>query len=322
MSVWYDNEAKRYRIRIRRGGQEVRKILPSGITRRQADEKHTDILREFFDQSDLGKRPSYTIADALNRLIEEELPKLRTAHHVKSNIRALLPLVRGRTLSDCGAVAENYRRTAGLADATINRRLAVLRRVCTLAYREWRWLDRPVHIRLLQENNARHEYLDRGEVEILAWLAEAWLQIAGDEALIAAYSGMRRGEIWAVREFDGETATLRDTKNRRPRLVPVIERIRKPLERFMGAERPHPRTVHKAFKRAAVAIGRPDLHFHDLRHTTASLLINAGVDLYTVGKILGHLDTRTTARYAHLTLDKQREAVERIAPGRIRKKAK
>jgi site-specific recombinase XerD len=61
------------------------------------------------------------------------------------------------------------------------------------------------------------------------------------------------------------------------------------------------------FRAARAAVGLPHVRFHDLRHTTASWLVNAGVDLYTVGAILGHTAPATTARYAHLahgTLDK------------------
>jgi integrase len=58
--------------------------------------------------------------------------------------------------------------------------------------------------------------------------------------------------------------------------------------------------------------GMPHLRFHDLRHTCASWLINAGVDLYTVGKILGHSGPQTTARYAHLADATLKKAMARL----------
>ncbi len=52
--------------------------------------------------------------------------------------------------------------------------------------------------------------------------------------------------------------------------------------------------------------------FHDLRHSTASELVNAGVDLFTVGGVLGHKSQASTARYAHLSQDRMREAMAGI----------
>jgi site-specific recombinase XerD len=53
------------------------------------------------------------------------------------------------------------------------------------------------------------------------------------------------------------------------------------------------------------------LRFYDLRHSMGSVLANAGIDLYTVGKQLGHAQTKTTARYAHLSA--QRSATDRFS---------
>ncbi len=47
-------------------------------------------------------------------------------------------------------------------------------------------------------------------------------------------------------------------------------------------------------------LGLADVRIHDLRHTFASFLVNAGHSLYEVQKLLGHSDPRTTMRYAHL----------------------
>jgi integrase len=98
-----------------------------------------------------------------------------------------------------------------------------------------------------------------------------------------------------------------------------VQRARVPLLAWIRtrAARPHPRTLHAAFERGREAMLMPGLRFHDLRHTTASLLVQAGVPLYTVGEILGHTDKRTTGRYAHLAVGNLREAMAKIAPPRF-----
>ena len=53
-----------------------------------------------------------------------------------------------------------------------------------------------------------------------------------------------------------------------------------------------------------------DFRFHDLRHTFATRLAQAGVDLYKISKLLGHKNIRTTQRYAHHCPDSLRDGVE------------
>ena len=56
--------------------------------------------------------------------------------------------------------------------------------------------------------------------------------------------------------------------------------------------------------------GLNDVRLHDLRHSFASLLVNNGVPLYTVQKLLGHTQLKTTQRYAHLSEETLAEAAE------------
>ena len=56
-------------------------------------------------------------------------------------------------------------------------------------------------------------------------------------------------------------------------------------------------------------LGEIGLHFHDLRHTSASWMVQAGVPLSNARDILGHKDIRQTLRYAHLAPDHQKDAM-------------
>jgi integrase len=77
--------------------------------------------------------------------------------------------------------------------------------------------------------------------------------------------------------------------------------------------------INREFRRASGAAGIVNLHFHDLRHTFASRLVMRGVDLYRAQTLLGHKPARMTQRYAHLSPDGLREAVEALCVSTPRK---
>ena len=68
------------------------------------------------------------------------------------------------------------------------------------------------------------------------------------------------------------------------------------------------------FLRALRTAGIEGFHWHDLRHTLASRLVMAGVNLRGVQEALGHKSIAMTVRYSHLAPDYQLEAVEKLVP--------
>ena len=71
--------------------------------------------------------------------------------------------------------------------------------------------------------------------------------------------------------------------------------------------------LQKPWRRVRKAAGLDNVRIHDLRHSFASEAVMAGESLPTVGKILGHTQAQTTARYAHLADDPLQNASDRVA---------
>jgi integrase len=67
------------------------------------------------------------------------------------------------------------------------------------------------------------------------------------------------------------------------------------------------------FKRACKRAGLVGVRFHDLRHTAASYLAQAGANTFRVAQFLGHRDLSTVARYAHLSEDDSFKSAKLIA---------
>ena len=59
--------------------------------------------------------------------------------------------------------------------------------------------------------------------------------------------------------------------------------------------------------------GLKDVRIHDLRHTFASTAVAAGQGLPMIGKLLGHTQVQTTARYAHLAADPVKSAADQVS---------
>jgi len=80
-----------------------------------------------------------------------------------------------------------------------------------------------------------------------------------------------------------------------------------------GKTRISNKTVDAAWRLSCAEAGIESLTFHDLHHTFASRLVQRGVPVYTVSKLLGHADIKTTQRYAPLSDTEMRAAVEFLA---------
>jgi integrase len=155
--------------------------------------------------------------------------------------------------------------------------------------------------------NERHVYATRRQMLTLARAADRH----DVRVLIRAafYTGMRVGELKRV-EIVGDMLHFADTKNGDRRSVPVHPRIATCLP-YLPLVAPK-RTLQRAWERARRSVGMEHIHLHDLRHSAASEMLNANVDLYTIDLVLGHKDARSTARYSHLTASRLAEAVGKI----------
>jgi site-specific recombinase XerD len=156
----------------------------------------------------------------------------------------------------------------------------------------------------------------------------------GEIIRLAAFTGLRRGELVALRwrdiDFHRRTVTVQrslsgseeanSTKSRRARHVPMPNQAKAALERLLARadftspddyvfvnryrRRIDPSALRRRYERARDAEHLEPLRFHDLRHTYGSLLVGAGVDLVSVKAAMGHWGSRQPS--ATCTLDRRR----------------
>lgn len=274
----------------------------------------------------MGRKPARTFNEAVERWVREELPHKKSKQSFLYKLSRIAPILEGRLLSEVDTVCSQIRAQGGarfdaMKPATINRHLAIVRRLLSLAYKRWGWLDEPLHqrVELLPEKGERHVYLTEDEVEALA----ASCKHAGDALLLAAYTGIRKSQLLRLTRANvvGDCLHLgTDSKTVQPQVIPLHPRVQ-----GIAATLPlrcTPPVLRREFEKAREAIGRPDIHFHDLRHTFASWLIQSGADLMHVRDFLGHSTVAVTQRYAHLKTENLREVLHKVGTKKKTRKAK
>lgn len=214
----------------------------------------------------------------------------------------------------------------GNKPATVNRLLAVIKHMFTKAC-EWEMITeetrKKVHrVKFLPENNKRLRFLNKEECLSLISNCDKHLKPI---VITALNTGMRRGEIFHLRwdnvDLKHGFILLEMTKNGDRREIPVNDTLRSTLQGitrrldvpyvFYDPSTGKPLTdIKHSFTSACRRAGIHDFHFHDLRHTFASHLIMAGVDITTVKELLGHKTLTMTLRYAHLAPSHKVKAVD------------
>ena len=161
-----------------------------------------------------------------------------------------------------------------------------------------------------------------GTAETAGWSPAA--AIAGLRLLI--FTGARKSEIlglhWRMVEFERALLRLPDSKTGEKIIylsAPALQLLAE-LPRIAGnphvlpGERSgrHLVNIEKTWRRVRHDAGLDDVRLHDLRHSFAAIGAGAGLGLPVIGALLGHTETSTTARYAHLAADPVRAANEAI----------
>lgn len=312
MPIRWDSRNKCWRYSFNRviEGRRHRssRLLPKGWSQAQADA---------FDRKESARL--YAVASGIERkdplidtailLYLQDKTALKSYRSTAEHLAAIAWAYTGRTMSELPEVARDVMAKSEVAPATIKNRLS-----CLKAAARWGWrkhglvdVDPTVRMQMPTVDNARHVYISRKQMLQACRACDNWqAQIA---IRVAFYSGLRLGELYRV-EVQGATLSLRDTKNGDARAIPAHPRIRH-LLRHLPLVAPRI-TVQRAWQRTRALVGLDHVTLHDLRHSAASEMVNAGIDLYTVGRVLGHRDSRSTQRYSHLTAETLSAAVGAI----------
>lgn len=240
--------------------------------------------------------------------------------------------------------------TSGLSYSMIRSVYRLLSTSMRCAFEEGLLSKNPCRkIKIQREETAEQRVLTRTEQNLIKQSAKA-VELP---VLLSLYTGMRLGEICALKcsdiDCEKKTITVRRTVQRiakgkvntggktmlmvgtpkslrSQRVIPVPDFLLSQLQKQMAhttnsaylfgttAKAAEPRTIQRRFKHFAERLGFENVHFHTLRHSFATRLLELGVDVKTVSVLLGHSSARTTLDcYAHSLIDRQRAAMNLLS---------
>ena len=282
-----------------------------------------------------SKRKS--VRDLMNRYIDIVIPNQKDQRNPKRHAEFWIERIGDLKLSRLSpAVLVEVRDELAKdkAPSTVNRYLAVMSHACTLAEREWEWLEsNPVRkVGRLKEPKGRVRYLSENErSRLLKAIREVDHPHLYPIVLIALTTGARRNEILGLRwrniDLTRCRAVIEDTKNSERRSLALVRQVvdePKALKKIQRIDDDlvflHPKTgkpsyfyFEKAWRAARQKARIKDFRFHDLRHSCASDLAMNGATTAEIAAVLGHKTLAMVKRYSHLSDEHVRGVVERTA---------
>lgn len=318
-------------------GERIIKTLKFARTKKEAEQAEAVIMNQVFKQAyGFEAKPDKCLEDFV---VETFLPyseaNKKSFIHDVFICRVLVEKFKGKTLRQITPpLIESFKqeflntpskRGGNRSPATVNNHLRVLSKIFSLAVDADLIASNPCRkVKKFQPNNQRMRVLSKEEeTDLMTALEDN--ELVRQIVMVALHTGMRRGEIFNLKWFDVDfnrgLIQVRESKSNKKRMIPMnatVKMLLGGLKRKNEYIFPSPRTggkldnIKKGFRQAIKKAGIEDFRFHDLRHTAATRMADAGADAFTLMKILGHSDIRMTSRYTHATDAAIRRAVENL----------
>jgi len=326
---------ERWYVDIRHDGRRIRKVVgtkkdaENALTAIRADIlrgeykfakslkiRFDDFMKEYLAYSEVNKKPNSYKRDIssskhLLRYFEDSLLSKINAGHIEGYKKLRLN--------------EETKRKKRVSPGTINRELDSLRAIFTTAKRLKKFDgENPVRdVKSLPEQEFVMRILKRDEADRLINASQSFTRAL---IIIALNTAMRKDEIlnlrWNDVDFIDGFIHIKESKSSKQRKVPMNPKARQAIKNIKRDGEfifHNPKTgtrirdFYRSWKKACNDAGIQDLRFHDLRHTSATWMVQGGADLVTVRDILGHASIKMTVKYAHSTPESKKRAVDILA---------
>lgn len=344
MGLYRRNDSQSYWMTFRVKGKKI--YQSTGTSNKKLAQKiYAKILLEIHEnrwfQYQVGKK---TLKEMIERY--DKNYTANKTYYQKARDKSIFKHLYAHFGEDCALEEIEYligdyelqRRAKGIKPATVVKELGLLRRMFNVARKQWKWkMPNPVsEIELPKVDNGRIRYLATEEYrKLFADLDKAEERWLKPFVTIALETGLRLSNLcnltWSeVNMFNRIISVSGEKMKNRDHIgIPISESAYETLREQQkvrcisdhvfhhDGKKLYPVKVQRAFRRVIASAGIKDFHFHDLRLSFASSLVQSGVNIYAVQKLLGHKDGRMTQRYAHLSIENLRSAISKMKNGYV-----
>lgn len=333
MSVTRPSNSKYYHIVVTRNGKTKRGSSKT-TNKKLAQEIERQWIDELIRQTELGQGEDISLDDAIDLLLKKMAGK-STAKVYTSALKRVTSFIDGKkNLSELNEpllhrFTQHFQRT--LSDNTVRNSLIALRSTIDNA-RSLGYLTPQLKFPTVAPKKNRLRFLNDDEIDrLLKELhpsGNIQRQDAYDLVVLLLHLGARHLEVanmeWRQIDFERERINLYRPKVRNESFLLMDSTVKQVLTRRWANRRSDKwiftdRTGTKprdnrpyAIKRAMERAGIEDATIHDIRHTTASKLAQAGFSLQEIGQVLGHAAVTSSAKYAHLVHSDVMQKVVRL----------
>jgi len=296
--------------------------------------KLADLVPQYMEEVAIRKKASTQEIEnsLLTRHIIPLLGKKRISELTKRDVQKfMLDVAKGKTAKDVKTKPRGRARVTG-GKGTANRSVAVLSSLLNFSIDMGLREDNPAigikkYILKTHDRYLTAEELDRLGEALKAAEAQNISPFAIAAIRFLILSGCRSGEAlnlqWDWIDWKHNLIKLPDSKTgQKPlllgdgamQLLDTIQRVKgSPLVFVSAAGGTTPLSIKKVWGKIKEMSDLSDLRIHDLRHNFASTAVSSGQSLYIVGKMLGHTQSQTTQRYAHLAPDPVKQAATEVS---------
>lgn len=317
MSVFQKGKNNKWYCEFMIDGRRYNKACKGATSHKEAL-KYENEIKSAVMHDDLGfvsKKCTVKLADMISKYLDYSKTNKASYTHDKTYSRYWLEYFGNKLISNIHSIDiegyKTFRLDKGIKPSTVNREVNSLSKMFSIAKQNTYIEQNPCSgVEKLRVENFKIRYLSKDEeIRLFKAIGNHWIKPV---VITALQTGMRKGEIlnlkWDCVNIDQRYIDVLKTKSGKPRQIPMSEKLYSELKELVKVNEYvfiNPITKNKhgnindVFPEFLRKAKINKFTFHDLRHTSATRMVECGIDLIVVKEILGHSDIKTTMRYAH-----------------------